>query len=157
MDDKPFTRIGQSWLPIVNFRYPTIVTFGSGELGKSERGEFLFWTVMLKRKITWQGRKRWWLIARARAILYPGERFNRMRTEARTAGSIEDRKIYYDIYNRMLKRGQNVKYIRPSTAKELQRWMDSHINDACYVQRVVVKGQQAELLPHVFRQIKKAA
>ena len=112
------TRIGKYHVPIVKPKFPTIGTFAGGQHGRREGGEYLFWTVVLKRKIRWCNRKRWWLTARARAILCPGERFNRMRIEARAAKSSEDRQAYRDLYDRMLGRGRNIKYVRPSTPCE---------------------------------------
>ena len=83
-----YTQVGACFIPVVDAEYPTIATFKAGDLGRFEFGAYLFWTAILKKKHLWQGYQGTWkprmiktCIGRARAILSPGDRFDRMRIE----------------------------------------------------------------------------
>jgi len=143
-----FTLVGKVSVPVVNAEYATIVTFRSGDLGTFERGDFLFWTAVLKKKHIWTGYTDIWkprtiglVLGRARAILPPGDRFDRMKHEMLTDPDANDRKIYREWWKKILGEGKNIKFIRPSTKREVGRWMKGHKSDAKFVTRLVVNGR----------------
>jgi len=143
-----YTTVGIYNVPVVNAEYATIATFRKGDLGKFERGDFLFWTAVFKKEFSWRGyqgtdrvRKMKLILGRARAVLSPGDRFDRMRLEMRTDPNKEDRRIYKEWWFRVFKEGDNIKFIRPSTKREVYRWMEGHKSDAKDLVRLVIGGK----------------
>lgn len=133
------TKVGKYKVQIKNPEYPSIVTFSSGEKGRREKGHYAFWTAVVRR-----GKKgRLW--GRARLILSAGDRFDRMKYEMNNASDKEDRRIYRKHYVDFLGRGGNIKYIRPSTIKEICRWCDTHESDARYIINCNVGGYDYDL------------
>ena len=122
------TMVGRYKVPIKKYHYPTIIAFSSGDLGRQERGLYCFWTATFKRKYFGKDR----IFGRALSVLSPGDRFDRMKREMRSDPDLKDRKVYEEMYVCMLQRGDNIKYIRPSTPKEVRLWMESHKSDARY-------------------------
>jgi len=142
------TMVGKVSVPVVNAEYATIMTFRAGDLGQFERGDFLFWTAVLWKKYRWKGYEGKWkprtmgqILGRARAILPPGDRFDRMRIEMKTDPQKEARDIYGDWWHRLLRKGNNIKFIRPSTKSEVMRWLKGHKHDAKFVTRLLINGR----------------
>ena len=126
--------VGKYIVPIHNFLFLSIVTFSRGAHGKEERGDFAFWTIVLKRG------KRRRIIARALCVRDAGERFRRIGIEARSAKDADDRFIYAGLW-RAMGAGKNIKFIRPATLHEIKRWMGSHKADAAGVVRASIGGK----------------
>ena len=146
------TRVGKISVPVVDAEYATIATFSKGDLGRFERGDYLFWTAVLKTKRPWKGyygkwswRKIQLVLGRARPVLSPGDRFDRMRIEMKTDPNKEDRAIYKKWWYEILDKGANIKFIRPSIKKEVQRWINGHLADAKFLKRLVIGGKEAKV------------
>jgi hypothetical protein len=133
---KAYTTVGDVAVPLKNAHYASIVTFRGGAHGKKERGDFCFWTAVLKRP--YNGKRK--LIGRAYAFLDPGDRFDRMQYEMMIAATPEDRAAYREMWEHRLKGGNNIDYIRPSTKREIERWLKTHRADANYVERFAQIG-----------------
>lgn len=111
------TRIGEFDVPVID---------GAASLVRFEDGDFAFWTAVFKKKVG----KRWRVWGRARVGLSAGDRFDRMKRECRAAHiPKEDRPEYRRMWE-MLGRGANVKCVRPSTDREVKRWIDKHPEQA---------------------------
>lgn len=126
------TIVGSYEITVRRASHPSVRFFISGAHGKKEAGLYAFWTVVLNRK----GKNRVW--GRALTSLQPGDRFDRMRTEMRTAKSKKARDAYRRIWKEIIKGGKLIRYIRPSTEKEIKLWMDGHKSDAKFARRVKV-------------------
>ncbi len=144
------TRVGKISVPVVDAEYATIATFKSGDLGRFERGDYLFWTAVLKKPYHWQGydgkhkpRTMKLILGRARTFLPPGDRFDRMRIEMKTDPLKADREIYRKWWYKLLREGANIKFIRPSTKREVGRWMKGHESDAKDLVRLIVNGKSS--------------
>ena len=68
--------------------------------------------------------------------LSAGDRFDRMEKERRQAKDPEARRSYQRFWTQYLKAGRNIKYIRPSTAKEVARWAKTHQSDFKYARKM---------------------
>lgn len=120
-------RVGRVVVPLTGARHPTFALFASGAKGGRERGLFLFWTAVLKRAMYPYRRT---VTVRARAVLPPGERFERMGREQRTDRSRIARRAYADLWARVLQRGAGIVKIRPATRREAALWLRTHPRDA---------------------------
>ena len=121
---KAETKVGKFLVPIKNYKRLSIVDFSRGLRGKHEEGQYCFWTAVLKKKK--DGKRIVW--GRARPILSPGERFCRMK----------GKKDYREIWLKFLERGKNVKFIRPSTKKEISWWASGHVSDWKFAETVSI-------------------
>ena len=133
------TRVGPYLVQVVNAKFPTIVSFKGGAKGIRERGDFAFWTTVLKKRRGPKKGNRIW--GRARLILPPGDRVDRMKKEMLYASDKNDRKIYRLWWTKVIEKGKNIKYIRPSSLPEVKKWMRSHQSDARYIFRIIVGGK----------------
>lgn len=131
------TKIGNCVVAVKKANFPSIVSFRAGEHGKKERGDFHFWTAVFKKPIG--GKKK--IFGRAFAALPPGDRFDRMKIECKTAIPVEDRKIYRKYWSEYLMKGANIKYVRPSTLKEIKKWRKSHLSDEKHIFRLIINGK----------------
>lgn len=127
---KTTTRVGVFQITVRDASHPAVRYFSSGAHGRKEAGLYAFWTVVLNRK----GKNRVW--GRALTSLPPGDRFDRMRKEMISAKSKKAREAYRRIWQEVIKAGKLIRYIRPSTEKEIRKWMDGHSSDAKYAKRV---------------------
>lgn len=128
-------------VPVKDAKFPSVVSFSSGAHGKSCMGDYLFWTCLFERPV----KKRYKTWGRARPVLPPGDRFDRMRIEMREAKDPEDRKIYRRIYEELMGSGANIKYIRPSTYEEIRRWFLTHESDAKHAYRILIGGKEMKV------------
>lgn len=95
---------------------------GPATIVQFKDGHYAFWTAVFKKRVG----KRWRVWGRAKVGLSAGDRFDRMKRECREAYiPKDDRPAYKSMWENM-GRGANVKYVRPTTEKELKRWMDEH-------------------------------
>ena len=134
------TRIGRYTIP-VRCKWATLVTFWSGEHGKRDCGEYAFWTALLRRPVEVERRLRRRIFGRALVGEPVGDRFDRMQLEARSLKQRPAaRKAYRVSWERVLREGRNVKFVRPSTLKEVKRWMESHESDAEYASNIARIG-----------------
>ncbi|HYG56212.1 MAG TPA: hypothetical protein VD965_13030 [Burkholderiales bacterium] len=115
------TRVGTYEIEVRQSNYPTLWHFSSGERGRKEAGIYAFWTAVLKPRAP-----RPKVSGRALVTLPPGDRFDRIRREARA------------IWLELLERGRAIRYIRPATEREVQRWLASHAGDARFARRIRV-------------------
>jgi hypothetical protein len=127
------TKVGKYSVEVRQAEFGSFVSFSSGERGRHERGDYLFWTAVLKRKIRFGRRKARKISGRAHYLLPPGDRFDRMRLELRTAKDKNARAAYKEMWLGILQEGRNIAYIRPSTAAEIMRWFKTHGSDVRYV------------------------
>jgi hypothetical protein len=123
------TRVGRCAVPIRGGRVPTLAHFTGGRRGPREHGIYAFWTALLTRRVDRQRS----IIVRALSVLPPGERFERMRREARTARTAGERQAYRELWRRVLHAGRNIKAIRPANRGEVSRWLETHPEDAACV------------------------
>jgi len=130
--------VGKFQIPVVRAKFCTIVQFSAGVHGKRERGDYCFWTARLKKPAKGARAGKRQLIGRAYAWLPPGDRFARMERES---SGKTDASEYHYLWHSFLKRGQNIQYIRPSTRAEVQRWIDSHLSDAKFIKRIIMRGE----------------
>lgn len=135
------TKIGKVTVP-VKTRHATLVKFTGGAGGKHEAGDFAFWTAVLKKPI-WAEPKDGWprggkkkkitkIFGRAYVSLGAGDRFDRMRAEAKELKGRPDGRIYHRMFHEFMKQGHNVAYVRPATNREVRGWMATHLSDAKY-------------------------
>src|SRR5690242_6945273 len=91
-----YTRVGKYKVPLRNEKYLSIVTFKAGKDGAREGGDFAFWTAVFKvpQRKPFDKRKSKKLTGRARLILPPGDRFDRMKMELKNADRAAAREIY---------------------------------------------------------------
>ena len=138
-------RIGSYVVP-VRGKWATLVTFWAGEHGRKDCGEYAFWTARLKHPVvrTTGGRSRR-VIGRALVGHSAGDRFDRMSREMRTAKSKEAREANRELWERILRKGQNVAYVRPSTLAEVRRWADSHESDVKHATAAIRIGGQLKI------------
>ena len=129
-------KVGKYSIPVNKWRFPTVAIFMSGKHGKRERGSFAFWTSVLKNRKYPKNR----IIGRAYLSLNAGDRFDRINRERKYSKSIEDRKAYQKMWE-VMGAGKNIKYIRPSTEKEVKKWASSHKEDYKYVTNLIVNGK----------------
>ncbi len=114
------TKVGEFWVPVLMPAKVHVVVF--------KEGVFTFWTAMLKKPVG--GKQKIW--GRAVVGLTAGDRFDRMKIECRASYIPKEwHAEYKDWWNNKLKRGANVAYIRPSTSKEIARWLKTHPDDKC--------------------------
>jgi hypothetical protein len=126
------TKVGRLQVPVRRASHPTLWYFASGEHGRKEAGVYAFWTAVISR------RKPKGLIGRALAAEPPGDRFDRIRREMRTARSKADRAAYARHWRELLARGKAIRYVRPSTEREVRKWMKGHEKDARHAKRIRV-------------------
>ncbi len=108
-----------------DLNYPTLWHFSSGEHGPKEAGIYAFWTAVLG-----TGKKAKGLCGRALVTEPPGDRFDRIRREMRTARAKADRVAYARQWRELIERGRAIRYLRPSTPEEVRKWMKGHEKDA---------------------------
>jgi hypothetical protein len=133
------TKIGRNTIP-GRGNWATLVPFAAGAHGKKEAGVYAFWTAMLQQPVKLDGKTRKRIFGRAKIGLSAGDRFDRMRLEMKTDRSAEDRRIYRKFWYLLLRKGANVRYVRPSTLKEVRAWMKSHQTDAKHAARRISLG-----------------
>lgn len=113
------TIVGGKEVVVKKFEKPAIVHFKDKLNGT---GPFCFWTAVFKVKS--EGKKK--LMGRARVGLSAGDRFDRMEKESIASYiPIEDRLVYRKMW-RMMGKGKNLAYIRPSNRSEVKKWMKEH-------------------------------
>jgi hypothetical protein len=120
------TRVGQFWAPVKQWQHPTLGVFAGGRRGQHEAGIYFFWTAVLKPPYL-DGQKI--CTGRARALLPPGERFERMDKEQRTARPMAARNGNAYTWNRVLRQGGAIAYIRPANRAEVAHWARTHPED----------------------------
>ncbi len=135
------TRVGRYRVPVRGI-HPTIAYFVGGARGAHERGVFLFWTAVLKRPH--RGERT--CTARARILLPPGERFERMGREARTARHAGARRVYAAWWEQHLRRGAGIAYIRPATRLEVRHWAATHVRDMAHCLSVEIGPPRRTLI-----------
>lgn len=121
------TNVGRHEVPVRRVNDPTLWYFSSGEHGRKEAGVYAFWTAVLEK-----GK----LCGRALVTLPPGERFDRVRIEMRTAHLASDREAYARYWNLRLRKGAGIRFIRPASHREVKKWMDAHPKDARFAKPV---------------------
>lgn len=124
------TKVGTSKVKVKDAHFYSIVTFSAGRKGKREAGDFAFWTAVVDRR---KGVDRG-VIARASLYYPPGERFDRMNRERKKEPAYNKTWTFFG-------GGKKIKYIRPSTGKEIFRWMKSHREDSRFVTSIRVAGK----------------
>jgi hypothetical protein len=109
------------------------VHFLSGEHGKKEAGDYLFWTAY--------GEDRfgdWKITGRSRISLPAPDRFTRMERERRLAKDAKDRRLYGKMYQRLTSIGG----IRAATYREVGSWISTHESDAKFIRYpVTIRGK----------------
>ena len=137
------TRVGWFQIPVVNAEHPSIATFSSGARGRHERGDFCFWTAVLKTpvRLSWARRAARKNFGRVRLGCSPGDRFDRMKHERKTSENPTDRAVYHAYWVVLLRRGRNVSFIRPSTLREIKLWKRTHASDWRYFKRLIMNGK----------------
>lgn len=141
------TKVGYRLIK-VRGHFATILKFSSGEHGKKEMGEFAFWTAVLKKKRRSKDRKRWIrrVTGRAQVGYSAGDRFDRTRFESKTARDQETRDAYHHLWYPVMGSGKNIAYIRPSTLREVRRWLAGHTKDAPFRARSIrIGGKSVKL------------
>lgn len=119
--------IGTRKIPVIIGNGVTEMYFKAGVHGKREKGFYRFWTL-----IGLDDDGDFFIIGRARRSLDAGDRFARMSWE-RTAANPHSHRV---IYRRLYKQAQRgALYIRPSTKRDLDRWIDSHQKDMAFAKR----------------------
>lgn len=118
-----FAKVGKANVPVVCAESPTLVHFRNAQRGKN--GMYAFWTAEFKKPM--DGKAAVW--GRAKIGLCAGDRFARMEIERRTASVQAGKHVYEDYWTRLMRAGNNIKQIRPSTSHELLLWLDSHSQD----------------------------
>lgn len=106
------TRIGKFDVPVKG-RVRVIVIFEQ---------PYVFWTAVWKRPVNGKTK----LYGRAVVGLSAGDRFDRMRLESRAAHIPKEDRPIYAMYWRAMQGGANVSHVRPSTTREINRWMRLH-------------------------------
>jgi hypothetical protein len=134
--------IGSRRIPVVIGSGLTELHFKSGVHGKKEAGVYRFWTC--------HGEDQygpWTLVGRARKSLSPGDRFARM-SNARTKNNPP---AHRHIYARMFRLANGTATcIKPSTEREVRRWIDSHAEDCAFLKAAcVVRGKAYKRFPRV--------
>lgn len=120
------TSVGRVKVPLRLGSHPSLGVFVGGARGAHEKGQFFFWTAVLKqRRLGYRT-----VTVRTRALNPPGERFSRFGVEQRTARRAGMRAANGDIWTEVLRRGENIVYIRPATEREMRRWCATHLSDA---------------------------
>ena len=113
------TKIGARDIPIKDGR-KTLVRFSGGNGGPGEAGLWEFWTIV--------GPERGGDIGRCREGADPGERWRRM------AGAQGYEKLYAWATSA-------AQYMRPSSAAEVEVWLNKNQKDARFVESVQVAGE----------------
>lgn len=122
-------------VPVRNAKYPAIVDFSSGKHGKFEAGLYCFWTAVFK--VRPYGRVK--LTGRARIVLPPGDRFDRIFLERRTAKSRGAREANA-LWARVIEKF-GIAYIRPSTLREIAMWWPGHESDTRFAAGAYLAGK----------------
>jgi hypothetical protein len=135
-----FVKVGKYQVPVVRAKFLTLVAFDGGEHGAGERGDFAFWTAVLKVPVKNGKKLRRVITGRAYAYLSPGDRFDRMAKEMRSAKRADYRAAYRKFWETLIQRGDNIAYIRPATAAELRRWINAHNDDGDHIYRTLIGG-----------------
>jgi hypothetical protein len=130
-------KIGKYDIPVRNANFCSIGSFSAGAHGKKEKGDYCFWTAIFRKNVDGKNA----LFGRSRAALPPTDRFDRMKKELVSAKSKSDRKIYKQFWMSLLKRGGNVKYVRPAKLSEVKRWLKSHKNDGKHLKKLLIAGR----------------
>jgi len=144
------TKVGKYTIPVRNAHHLTICSFGAGARGKKERGDYAFWTAVLsKRFVKGKGKESTsisQIFGRSHLLLSPGDRFDRMKREMRIARTKDDRAIYRMFWNDVLKKGGNIKYIRPCTLQEMNRWLETHEKDSVSLNIALIDGMSLDII-----------
>lgn len=147
------TVIGKYEIPVKS-RHATLVHFTGGDGGKHEAGDFAFWTAVLKEPVTVEPKNGWperrrkvkKIFGRAYVALSAGDRFDRMRVEAKTARTADDRAVYRRMYYECMGAGKNIALVRPTTLLEVRKWMRGHKTDAVFADRMIsINGKKVRL------------
>ena len=136
------TRVGKFKVPVRRHNFCTIVTMSGGEHGRRERGDFCFWTAVLAEPVRMDGKLRKKIFGRAHVSLSAGDRFDRMKREMKKSRAKE---TYAFFWNNLLRGGDNIKFIRPSTAGEVKMWLKTHEKDAKYFASALIGGKVCNL------------
>jgi hypothetical protein len=134
-------------IPVVINGGITEAYFRSGEHGTKERGRYRFWTACGEDQFG-----DWKIIGRARSRLSPGDRFSRMARESKNKKIPKADRAIYKLQHKLL---GSTKEIRPSTAREVKRWVDTHTEpphlDATFIRwPMVIKGKKTKHLKAVY-------
>jgi hypothetical protein len=137
-------RIGGVTVKLRDGEWPTVAVFRAGEHGTGEAGHYNFWTAVLSEAVKVGRRTRKLVIGRAQALHDPGERFERIGREITAYESVEDRNHCRVTWLEVLRKGENVAYVRPSTLAEVRRWIKPHPADSKFLTRLIVRGREAK-------------
>ena len=121
-DSMKKVRIGNNRVPVVDGK--TVAVFSAGRMGKEEAGVYHFWTAICIKK-----KQMPTVFGRALSKLDAGERFRRIGVEQKTASTASDRKAYSRMWQTLI----GVVCVRPSTVKEVTKWLDGHEEDATHL------------------------
>lgn len=134
--------IGKRTIPVVMGSGPTLLYFSAGVHGKKEAGWYRFWTCHGEDEYG-----EWAVIGRARTRLDPGDRFARMAPH-RTR---KNPPAHQRVYARMFKlANRSALCIRPSTEREVARWVASHKKDCAFLSKgMTIRGRKYKTVPRV--------
>lgn len=130
--------IGRHAVKLVSADIPTMIWTWGGRKGQYERGVYALWTAVLKRPVKGMdnGKLMTVIPARCRVWMSPGDRFDRMKDEMLNGAGERERTAYRYLWEKLLKRGLNIKHIRPATKAEVSWWAETHREDWDYVMRL---------------------
>lgn len=137
------THVGAFTIPVRQRDHPTLGIFSAGARGGHERGLYFFWTAVLRPPYVGQRR----VTARARAMLAPGERFERFKREQRTARRSAAREANAWLWERVLRQGSAIRYIRPANEQEVAGWVRAHADDSRHLTGLQVGPPQPRPKP----------
>ena len=130
---KASTIVGKVTVSLFRERFISLAVATCGKHGKRESGDYAFWTAVLKIPVlvTSNGKTCSKVFGRSLAWMPAGDRFDRMNRGRVSDKNSWARSVYGMLWNKVLRQGRNIKYIRPSTRKEIGKWLYSHHDDAC--------------------------
>ena len=133
-----FTKVGGRSIPVLDRHGQTDVFFEGGRHGEGiEAGWFAFWTLVGE-----DDYGEWRIFGRSYSHLPAGNRFRRVDREQRDSKNPEDRRVY----RLMARMSKTAWYVRPSTVREVNRWMGSHMDDSCWLEDpIIAEGHEIEL------------
>lgn len=134
--------IGKRRVPVILGSGATELQFTAGVHGKREAGVYRFWTCHGEDQYG-----SWTIIGRARARLNAGDRIARM-APSRTK---HNPRSHQRIYSRMFRLAHGTALcIRPSTEREVRRWIESHEKDCAFLcSACTIRGKRYRSFPRV--------
>lgn len=135
--------IGNRKIPLIIGNGVTELYFTAGAHGKREKGFYRFWTCHGEDE-----HGPWTIIGRARRNLSPGDRFARMEWKRTAKNPLSHRRKYARMF-RMA--NLSAICIKPSTEREVSRWIASHREDCAFLsQECVIRGKRYKRTPKVY-------